>query len=241
MVRATMSEQELALRVAVKKEQRKRMRGVRNTLPRSVIEQRSSRVAARIASLPLWGAARGVAFFWPIEGRNEVDLRDLLRAALAAGKRVALPATVETPEGVEIELRWLEDPAALEAGPLGFEEPPPAARRVAPGELDLLIVPALAVDPRGHRIGYGRGFYDRLLARLAAEGQAPISLAVAFDFQLLPEVSITPGDVPVALVVTDERLIEAAVGVSEAPVAPGGSRPPEQGVKVIARPAPRGV
>jgi 5-formyltetrahydrofolate cyclo-ligase len=241
MVHATMSEQELALRVAVKKEQRKRMRGVRNTLPRAVVEQRSARVAARIASLEVWARARSVAFFWPIEGRNEVDLRDLLRAALAAGKRVALPATAETPEGVEIELRWVDDPSQLEPGPLGFEEPPPAARRVATEDLDLILVPALAVDPRGHRVGYGRGFYDRLLARLGAAEKGPVSLAVAFDFQLLPEVSITPGDVAVTLVVTDERLIEAAVGVSEAPLAVSDGRPPEAGVKVIARPAPRGV
>jgi 5-formyltetrahydrofolate cyclo-ligase len=240
MVRATMSEQELALRVAVKKEQRKRMRGVRNTLPRSVIEQRSARISARISALDVWTRARGVAFFWPIEGKNEVDLRALLRDAIAAGKRVALPATIETAEGLEIELCWLDDPAALERGPMGFDEPPPGAPRASEG-LDLVLVPALAVDPRGHRIGYGRGFYDRLLARLATGGAGPISLAVAFDFQLLPEVSVTPGDVPVALVVTDERTIEASVGITDAPPTLGEAAISEPGVRVVARPAPRGV
>ncbi len=67
------------------------------------------------------------------------------------------------------------------------------------------MVPALQIDGRGHRIGYGAGFYDRTIPRFAPPA---LTMGVAFSFQLIAEVPITPGDVPLALVVTDERLIE---------------------------------
>jgi 5-formyltetrahydrofolate cyclo-ligase len=87
---------------------------------------------------------------------------------------------------------------------LGFREPPADAPPAS--ELDVIVVPALAVDPRGHRIGYGAGHYDRTLAAL---GPGVVSVAVAFDFQLLAEIPNTDGDVAVGWVVTDERAMEA--------------------------------
>ena len=70
-------------------------------------------------------------------------------------------------------------------------------------------MPALQVDDRGHRIGYGAGFYDRTLPRFAPPARAVV---VAFDFQLIPEVPVTEGDVALDIVVTDERVIEPRPG-----------------------------
>jgi 5-formyltetrahydrofolate cyclo-ligase len=101
--------------------------------------------------------------------------------------------------------RFVDDPAAMDERGLGFREPGDAAPEAA--ALDVIVVPALVVDPRGHRIGYGAGFYDRALARFAPPAHA---IAVAFSFQLLAEVPVTEGDVPVSLIVTDERVIVPA-------------------------------
>jgi 5-formyltetrahydrofolate cyclo-ligase len=68
------------------------------------------------------------------------------------------------------------------------------------------VVPALAVDPRGHRVGYGAGFYDRTLPRFVPPA---VSIAVAFDFQLAVEVPTTEGDVAVSWIVTDARELRA--------------------------------
>ena len=86
---------------------------------------------------------------------------------------------------------------------MGFEEPPADAPE--PDALDVIVVPALAVEPRGYRLGYGAGFYDRALP----EWTPAVTLAVAFDFQLLAEVPVTPGDVAVRWIVTDSRSFEA--------------------------------
>ena len=91
-------------------------------------------------------------------------------------------------------------------GVFSVPEPPEDAARLLPKEVDFALVPALALDPRGYRIGYGGGYYDRLLPKLS---QAR-TCAVAFDFQLIAEVPELPFDVAVDLVVTDERVIRAS-------------------------------
>jgi 5-formyltetrahydrofolate cyclo-ligase len=83
-----------------------------------------------------------------------------------------------------------------------FLQPPEHAPSVADGDVDLVIVPALAADERGHRIGYGKGFYDRLLPRLSGATR----LCVIFDFELVAEVPNRPGDEMVDLIVTDARI-----------------------------------
>lgn len=224
---------DLPLRLEAKRELRKRLRGVRGSLPASAVARRSEEIRRRITSSPLYRDARSLALFWPIEGRNEVDLRPLVDLARADGKRVAFPATVD--EGAEIALRFLDDGASLDLGPLGFEEPPESAP-LAP-RVDLVLVPALAVDAAGHRIGYGRGYYDRLLARMEPPHE---TLAVAFDFQMLAEVPTTPGDVPVRWIATDRRFFRAGTDPGsryEAPgPSPGPDAPPTAGVRVIPRP-----
>jgi 5-formyltetrahydrofolate cyclo-ligase len=231
--------EETVLRWTVKRELRKRMRGVRNTLPATAVAQRSREIIARIEGSDLYQQARSVGLFWPIEGRNEVDLRPLLDRARGEGKLVALPATTE--EGAEICLRSLEGPGQLDLGPLGFEEPPPEAPLVP--RVDLLVVPALAVDPKGHRIGYGKGYYDRLLDRME---KPYTSLVVAYDFQLLVEVPVLEGDRAVEWVVTDRRMFRAGEDPGSGFEAPGSEgiqggegRAEEAGIRVIRRP-PRG-
>jgi 5-formyltetrahydrofolate cyclo-ligase len=201
-------EAEVALRYRAKAVLRQRARALRNTIPPGAIAERSARIAARLEALPAVVEARAVALFWPIEGRNEVDLTALDARLRAAGKRVAYPSI--DPDTRVMTFRFVADPAALEERGLGFREPDPGAEEAA--ALDVLVVPALQVDARGHRVGYGAGFYDRALPRFSPPAR---SIAVAFGFQLIAEVPDTEGDVPVTLVVTEDRILDPGAGCGE--------------------------
>ena len=186
----------LAYRAKV--ELRKRARALRNTIPFNAIAERSAKIQARLENLPHFQEAKRVALFWPIEGRNEVDLRPLAKTLQSRGISVAFPAI--DPETRVMTFRFPPNPETMKERGLGFAEP--TGEDPEATELDVIVVPALGLDAVGNRIGYGAGYYDRTLPRFCPPA---MSIGVAFDFQLLVEVPTTEGDVPVNMVVTDER------------------------------------
>lgn len=187
------------IRVRVKAELRKRIRGVRATMPAEACAKRSAKLVARLEAHPALQRARSVALFWPIVEKHEVDLRPLDASLRARGVAVAYPSI--DPETRVMTFRFAS-PESLEERGLGFCEPLPTATEAARGDLDVLVVPAIAIDPAGHRIGYGAGYYDRTIPRFAPPA---VAIGVAFDFQLVAEVPATEHDVPLSHVVTDER------------------------------------
>jgi 5-formyltetrahydrofolate cyclo-ligase len=198
------SSSEDLLRRRVKAELRKRMRGLRAALPAAACAERSARIVGRLRETEPVAQARSVALFWPIAERHEVDLRLLDAALRDRGVQVAYPALVENDQ--TMTFRFVSTVATMQAHPLGFLEPPASAPQADPDALDVIVVPALAVDPRGHRIGYGAGHYDRWLSRARQTG---VSIAVAFDFQLVAEVPETAEDIRVTWIVTDARTLLA--------------------------------
>ncbi|MBX3225765.1 MAG: 5-formyltetrahydrofolate cyclo-ligase [Labilithrix sp.] len=193
---------EEVLRFKVKAELRKRMRGVRKTTPLESIAERSAKIVAALTEHEAVRAARSVALFWPIVARHEVDLRALDAALRTRDVRVAYP-TIDAENDV-MSFRFVSDVAKLEEQGYGFAEPPADAAHAT--DLDVIVVPAIAIDPTGHRIGYGAGYYDRTLPRYAPPA---VTLAVAFDWQLIAEVPATDGDVRVDWIVTDARVAKA--------------------------------
>jgi 5-formyltetrahydrofolate cyclo-ligase len=189
------------LRIKVKAELRKRLRGVRKAMPVSAAAERSTKIIATLEAHPAVVAAKTIALFWPIEVRKEVDLRPFDASLRKRGVRIAYPAI--DPETDVMTMRFVDDLAGLEEQGYGFAEPPPDAPHAA--ELDVVIVPAIAVDPTGHRIGYGAGYYYRTLPKYAPPA---VTIAVAYDWQLVAEVPATEHDVKVAWVVTDTRTID---------------------------------
>jgi 5-formyltetrahydrofolate cyclo-ligase len=203
------SSAEDVLRRRVKAELRKRMRGLRRALPPAACAERSGRLVERLASLEPLERARAVALFWPIEERHEVDLRGLDARLRGRGVRVAYPGV--DPETGAMSFHFVAHPDAMQEQGFGFREPSPGDPEASPGELDAVVAPALAVDPRGHRIGYGAGYYDRALPRFVPPA---VAVVVAFDFQLVAEVPVTDGDVPCGWIVTDARSLAAEVDVT---------------------------
>ncbi len=191
--------EEQALRAQVKEQIRRRMRAVRDVLPPEARRARSEAIAARVTDLAEIEAARVVSAFVAI--KSEVDPAPIVAALRARGARIALPRVdVETGR---IVLHDHAEAGPLEPGAYGVPEPPSSAPEVDPADVDVVLVPALAADPRGHRIGYGKGYYDRLLPTLTSA----VRCCLIYDFQLVAEVPDVPGDEPVQLVVTDTQTL----------------------------------
>lgn len=202
---------ETLLRYKAKAVLRQRARNLRGTIPTEAIAQRSAAIIERLAALREIRDARSVALFYPMERRHEVDLRAFDAELRARGVRVAYPrvdAPDDEPAPIAQQRMAFHFTASIadlaERGQIYLE--PPGASEEAQA-LDVIVVPALQVDARGHRIGYGAGFYDRTIPRYAPPAR---TIVVAFDFQLIAEVPITEGDVACQIIVTDKRVITAS-------------------------------
>lgn len=138
-----------------------------------------------------------VSVFWPI--KDEIDVRPLMDALYAAGSQLALP--VVQGRGKPLLFRSWQPGEALEAGVFGTLQP--AAQRAA-CEPDALIVPLLACDTDGWRLGYGGGFYDRTLRGLRAR-RSVVAVGVAFDIQLIDAVPHGADDERLDWLLTEQR------------------------------------
>jgi 5-formyltetrahydrofolate cyclo-ligase len=161
----------------------------------------SRQIVAAFLARPEYAAAGTVLFY--LDAGSEVRTRPHLPAVLASGKRVVVPYCVT--ETNELGLFRLEDVAELVEGAYRILEPRPDLRAapgksVDPAELDLVMVPGVAFDPRGGRLGQGKGYYDRLLAKVRPN--APL-IGLAFDCQMVPEVPAGPHDVVMDWVLTE--------------------------------------
>ena len=159
----------------------------------------SAAIVARFADLSEYQAAPTVMLY--VHVRDEVRTHDLIATALAQGKRVVTPYCVDR----DLELFHLENLSELAIGYYGLLEPRSELRalpgkRIAIQQVDLVMTPGVAFDRQGGRLGHGKGFYDRLLAR--ARPDTP-RIAVAFECQLFPQVPMADYDVPVDKVVTE--------------------------------------
>jgi 5-formyltetrahydrofolate cyclo-ligase len=164
-------------------------------------ERRSAAICERVAALPGFVAARAIHCYLPM--RSEVDTRPLIAAALAHGKRVAVPIVVSG--AGDLAHAWLDslDAGALVPGVFGTSHPR-EARPASPGDWDLTIVPLLAFDRRGRRLGYGKGYYDRLLA-----ASPTIAVGVGFAAQEAVALPATERDVSLDWIVTENEVIQA--------------------------------
>jgi 5-formyltetrahydrofolate cyclo-ligase len=165
----------------------------------------SRTICEKFTALPAYSAARTV--MWYVDAGSEVRTRNTLPKALTHGKRVVVPwCVVETNT---LELFLLEDMSELVEGAYKILEPKSELRLlpmkvVKPEELDLVMVPGTAFDPRGGRMGQGKGYYDRLLAN--ARTDAPL-VGLAFDCQVFDEIPVAPHDVFMDMVLTESRTL----------------------------------
>lgn len=142
-----------------------------------------------------------VSGYWPI--RSEIDPRPLLALARHDGHAVALPVLIDS-ETLRFRL-WDEGAALVPAG-FGTIGPDAAAPDIVP---DIVLLPLAGFDRSGHRIGYGKGHYDRAIARLATSGHRPLLVGLAFGVQEVDKVPFEPHDIPLDFILTEDELIAA--------------------------------
>lgn len=195
-----LSDEEIdALRRVAKEELRKRLAGLRRTLSAETRKQRSEALCTALAAHEAFEKARVVAGYAPL--RFEADPSPLLERAWAAGKTVVLPRVSVATHS--LALHQVSRDSELVESAFSVREPREDAPLVALDQVDLVIVPGLAFDERGHRLGYGKGFYDGLLPRLPNA----VRVGIAFELSLLVEVPAAAHDAQVHWIFTDRRVI----------------------------------
>ena len=169
-----------------KKELRRSIRERKRAMTEVEIVSRSEKLGVLFAQSEAYKAAKTIYGYLPYN--QEVRTVPMLEQALRDGKRVAVPKVY----GDEMKFLYLDDLTKVSKGYAGIPEPI-ADEPVADDKTALVLMPGLAFDPEGHRIGYGGGFYDKFLA---AEPNHP-TLALCYEFQMLPELHTEEHDIPV--------------------------------------------
>jgi 5-formyltetrahydrofolate cyclo-ligase len=170
----------------------------RDALPAAERMAAAEAIAARTFPVAVASGAI-VSGFMPLN--SEISPLPLMRKLAEAGAGLALPVVVE--RGVPLSMRAYAFGDALVKGVWGIRVPPPEAPEVAP---DVLLVPLLAFDRNGNRLGYGAGYYDMTIAALRAKKRV-VAVGVAFAAQEVDEVPTTPRDVRLDLVLTEREMI----------------------------------
>ncbi len=183
---------------------RRRVRALRQALPPGAVQQRSDRITHHLTQLAEVQQATRIGLFWPIAKHAEVDLRPFDGWLRERRRQLFYPFMDAIPGGARTGFRLVHHPDELQLRGHSFREPPPNAEEAPPASLDLVVVPALAVDPRGHRLGHGSGFYD---VTLPEQCPPAIAVVVAFHFQLLIELPVEAHDRAAHVVITDETTI----------------------------------
>lgn len=168
---------------------RVRIQAMKNAMTPEDIAARSEALCAMVLSTDTYKRSDTIYGYLPFN--QEVDTLPLLRRALADGKRVALPKCY----GKEMRFILVSDLSRVQKSPIGAPEPVEDAP-LARDETALVIVPGLAFEEKGYRIGYGGGYYDRFLS---SEPNHP-TIALCYDFQMVPQLEPEPHDIPVQTV-----------------------------------------
>ena len=169
-----------------KKELRAMIRAQKRAMTPEEIDNRSKKLCELFLQSDAYKNAKTIYGYLPYN--QEVRTVPMLEQALRDGKKVAVPKCY----GDEMRFIWMEDLSQVEKGYAGIPEPI-ADGPIADDETALVLMPGMAFDREGHRIGYGGGFYDKFLAQ---EPDHP-TLALCYDFQVLPHLETEEFDIPV--------------------------------------------
>jgi len=173
----------------------------RNALSSSEVFEKSSRIKKRIFETDLFRNAQTILFY--VSYDNEVFTHDMIKESMSMGKTVVVPKSI--PKDITLILSKLADWNDLEVGEYDILEPKQDTIKEIPVEsIDLILVPGVVFGIHGNRIGHGKGYYDRLLNYT----QNIPHVGLAFGFQIVDAVPVEGHDLPVDIIVTEERIIE---------------------------------
>jgi len=187
----------------VKKIIRQEILNLRKVLTAEEVASKSESIFNRLASSAMFVKSKNVMVY--MDFKNEVSTNLIINYLLKSDKGVIIPITISGTRNMILS-QLLDPNKELERNSYGILEPKPQyIRKANPELLDLVIVPGVAFDISGYRIGYGGGYYDTFFNKLA---KPIISIALAFDLQIVESVPVEDHDRPVNYIFTESRIID---------------------------------
>ena len=160
------------------------------------VTEKSAKIHEALFSLGTFKNADIVCTF--ISAFKEPDTAEIIKRLLSEGKRVIVPIT--DTENTTLILSYIESMDDLEKGTFGILEPT-VIKTANESDIDAVLVPGLAFDKSGGRMGFGKGYYDRLLEKTSAT-----KIALCYEFQLSDKIPTEPHDVPMDIIITEDRI-----------------------------------
>jgi len=191
----------------MKNQLREKILKLRQKLHQSQIEVKSQKIFQNLILMDIFKDSKNIMAYMAF--RNEVDTLPVINYCLCNDKKIILPISIK--ETRQLVLSELKDPdKELRKGTYGIKEPAPEyVRLFSPKELDLILVPAVAFDLNGYRLGYGGGYYDRFLSSLT--GKIP-TVGLAFEMQIIQKIPAESTDQPVDYIATEKKIIDCVNG-----------------------------
>ena len=186
-----------------KKVLRKKMLEKRSQLSLEKIEEKSKIIANNLFNLNQYKKANFIFSF--ISFKDEVNTHEIIKKSISIGKRVGVPIPV--PKTKELKVSELIDfDKELDLGFYNILTPKDKYIRIVPPKLvDLVLVPGVAFDKRGYRVGYGGGYYDRFFSNI---NENVIKIGLCYEMQIIPEVPKDPYDIPIDFILTEKEFIQ---------------------------------
>lgn len=183
----------------IKNDIRLRLLEQRQNIPESEKRAAEEQIINTISSLASFRFAKTLLLYYPI--RNELDITPLIEISAKLGKKAALP--ISNKDEPEMDFFYISSKSELVKGAFGIMEPKKDAEKYIPENSDsaICIIPAVAYDTSGHRLGYGKGYYDRFLTRFHGT-----RLGICMSDMLLNELPHGKYDIPVNAIITEKGL-----------------------------------
>lgn len=183
---------------------RTKIKNLRKSMDTREIAEKNEKIRENLSKIEAVKNAKNILIY--VSYGREVDTKELINDFFDAGKNVFVPKVIDLENGLMIffKIDSLED---LKKGTMGILEPKKECVKLTESLIDdeyIIIMPGLAFDKKGHRLGYGGGFYDRFNARI----QRIFKVALCFNYQVLEDVSIDEYDINVDMIVTDKEIID---------------------------------
>jgi 5-formyltetrahydrofolate cyclo-ligase len=159
---------------------------------------KDGKIVERIMKSAVFRSSGKILFYLPIHG--EVDLKKLFEKT--GGKKFILPRIKDEES---LHLFYMNDLSEVEKGSFNILEPKLHLKKAMPEDIDLALIPGVVFAENGHRIGYGKGFYDRLLKKIKAP-----KIGIAYEFQIVENIPVEPHDTPMDMIVTEKRSIHTS-------------------------------
>lgn len=188
-----------------KKQLRKDILDIRNSMSSDEKEEKDNVIICKFLNSNYYKNSNKIFIY--VSYSSEIDTIKIINKALGDGKEIFVPRTVFDTKAMDaVKINSLEN---MKKDRYGILEPEEGKPCVDPDELDLIVVPGVAFDKKGGRMGYGAGYYDRYFKKISNEKRNHVKkVALAYDFQIIDDVPMDKQDVKIDYIITDKNIIE---------------------------------